>query len=84
MNNRWSFLILLAVLSPVIGIFFGAADLPPKELYQCVVGQCSTQINSLIFWEIRLPRVLVGFLVGAGLAVAGATLQNITLSLIHI
>jgi iron complex transport system permease protein len=78
MNKRWYFLILLALFAPVIGIFFGAADLPPKELYQCIVGQCSTQINSLIFWEIRLPRVLVGFLVGAGLAVAGATLQNIT------
>jgi iron complex transport system permease protein len=32
----------------------------------------------MIFWEIRAPRVFVGFLVGAGLAVAGATLQNIT------
>ena len=78
MTNRWSLLFVLAVLSPVVGIFFGAADLPAPELYRCVVGQCSTEVNALIFWEIRLPRVLVGFLVGAGLAVAGATLQNIT------
>ena len=59
-------------------MFFGAADLTASELYRCAVGACQDPTNSLIFWEIRLPRVLVGFLVGAGLAVAGSTLQNIT------
>ncbi|GAC31318.1 FecCD family ABC transporter permease [Paraglaciecola polaris] len=78
MINKWSALLVLAFLSPVIGIFFGAAELSPTELYQCFVADCATPVNTLIFWEIRLPRVLVGFLVGAGLAVAGATLQNIT------
>ncbi|WP_158769047.1 iron ABC transporter permease [Paraglaciecola sp. L1A13] len=78
MINRWSLLFFLALLSPIIGIFFGAADLSPSQLYQCVVAECASQVDSVIFWEIRLPRVLVGFLVGAGLAVAGATLQNIT------
>lgn len=31
-----------------------------------------------IVWQIRLPRVLLGALVGAGLAVTGAVLQGIT------
>jgi iron complex transport system permease protein len=78
MHKSWAILALAAILSPLGALFFGAADLSPNELYQCVVQQCETPVNHLIFWQIRAPRVLVGFLVGAGLAVAGATLQNIT------
>lgn len=59
-------------------LFFGAADLSSPELIQCITQGCQDPVNNMIFWEIRAPRVFVGFLVGAGLAVAGATLQNIT------
>jgi iron complex transport system permease protein len=34
------------------------------------------QAGSLIFWEIRLPRALLGALVGATLGLAGAALQG--------
>jgi iron complex transport system permease protein len=34
------------------------------------------EAGSLIFWEIRLPRALLGALVGATLGVAGAALQG--------
>ena len=78
LKRRWWLLIVLALLSPVVSLGFGAADFSPSELYQCVVGDCQSTVNNMIFWQIRVPRVFVGFLVGAGLAVAGATLQNIT------
>nr|WP_158973032.1 iron ABC transporter permease [Paraglaciecola sp. L3A3] len=78
MNKKWAILILAALLSPLAALFFGAADFNAKELYQCVFSVCEKPVNNLIFWQIRMPRVFVGFLVGAGLAVAGATLQNIT------
>lgn len=78
MSKKWWVLSFAAILSPIGGMFFGAADLTASELYQCALGACQSPTNNLIFWEIRLPRVFVGFLVGAGLAVAGATLQNIT------
>lgn len=78
MINKWSILVLLALTCPFVALFFGAAELSPSQLYQCFIDECASPINSLIFWQIRVPRVVVGFLVGAGLAVAGATLQNIT------
>ncbi|MGJ8680737.1 FecCD family ABC transporter permease [Paraglaciecola sp.] len=78
LNKKWWWLIFIALLSPIAALFFGAADFTPSELAQCLFATCEKPVNQLIFWEIRLPRVLVGFLVGAGLAVAGATLQNIT------
>lgn len=72
------FLCLLVIASPIGALFFGAADLSSGELIQCITQGCQDPVNNMIFWEIRAPRVFVGFLVGAGLAVAGATLQNIT------
>ncbi|MDU0355960.1 iron ABC transporter permease [Paraglaciecola aquimarina] len=78
LRRKWTLLMLAALLSPMAALFFGAADFNAKELYQCVFATCEKPVNNLIFWQIRVPRVFVGFLVGAGLAVAGATLQNIT------
>ena len=40
-----------------------------------------TERQQVILWEIRIPRVVLGAIVGAMLAIAGATYQ---LSLIHI
>lgn len=78
MSKKWMFLCLLVIVSPIAALFFGAADLSSRELIQCITQGCQDPVNNMIFWEIRAPRVFVGFLVGAGLAVAGATLQNIT------
>ncbi|GAA0854147.1 iron ABC transporter permease [Aliiglaciecola litoralis] len=71
------FFIALALLSVFGGLFFGAAELSVEEIYHCVTRHCSQSVNEIIFWQVRVPRVAVGFLVGAGLAVAGATLQNV-------
>ena len=57
---------------------FGAANITPSQLFNCLFAQCDSQINEMIVWQIRLPRVLVGFVAGASLACAGAILQNIT------
>jgi iron complex transport system permease protein len=78
MSTKWILLCLLVIVSPIAALFFGAADLSSAELVQCITQGCQDPVNNMIFWEIRAPRVFVGFLVGAGLAVAGATLQNIT------
>lgn len=78
MNKKYWLLCLLSVASPLGALFFGAANLNSTELIQCMFQSCQDPVNNMIFWEIRAPRVFVGFLVGAGLAVAGATLQNIT------
>jgi iron complex transport system permease protein len=78
MKYKWLVLLLLGLSAPVFSLFFGAATLTPHNIYQCLVNECRDPIEQAIFWDIRFPRVMVGFLVGAGLSVAGATLQNIT------
>ncbi len=73
-----SLLLLLTVVSIALALTFGAAHISTTQLVQCVFSQCNSAINETILWQIRLPRVLVGFAAGAGLACAGAILQNTT------
>lgn len=72
------YLMLLTLLSLMAALTFGAANITPSQLFNCLFAQCDSQINTMIVWQIRLPRVLVGFVAGASLACAGAILQNIT------
>ena len=78
MTLKWWLLISLAVISPLVSLLFGAAQLSPSDIALCLTSGCTDSISTLVFWDIRFPRVAIGFLVGAGLAVAGATLQNVT------
>ena len=45
-----------------------------KEAKNCDVSPISNQI----LWEIRLPRITMAFLTGAGLSITGAILQSVT------
>jgi len=75
---RWALLLTVALISPVIATLFGSAGLSPETVLQCLAGQCPGATEDLIFYDIRLPRVLGALLAGGGLAIAGATLQNVT------
>ena len=78
MALKWAALVASALLACVLSLFYGAADLSIAQVGQCVFQGCKNTTDELIFWEIRFPRVAIGFLVGVGLSVAGATLQNVT------
>jgi iron complex transport system permease protein len=77
-------LALLAV-ALVAGITVGSVAIGPTETLGVIVqrafgidlGGHWTAATETIVWELRLPRVLTAALVGAGLAVAGATYQGI-------
>ncbi len=66
----WLLLGLLSLLSLPLALYSGAL---PLDLAQALHDPHST--SALILWEIRLPRVLLGWLAGAGLALAGTLLQ---------
>lgn len=78
MNWRWWTLLLVALVSLLLSLLFGSASLDFAAVWLCLAGHCQSSLEQTIFFDIRLPRVLAGFLVGAGLAVAGASLQNVT------
>jgi iron complex transport system permease protein len=68
--------VLLILLATAVIIFFitpmiGTQHISPLK----VLGRRMTQMESLIFWEMRLPRTCMAFLAGAGLALSGMALQ---------
>ncbi len=62
----WVVLLIALVLVLVVGLSIGSERLSFLNL---------SDVQSAIFFDIRLPRVLLGACVGASLAVAGASLQ---------
>lgn len=75
--NRWSLaLVLLAVLtaSAIAGVRFGSVAVTTGEVFSVLGGGGDPTIRDIIL-RLRMPRVLLGVLVGGGLAMAGATFQ---------
>ena len=79
-------LVVLACLLPVvmiISIGVGAVPIPASEILTILfdrLGFGSSVINdqsALIVQSIRLPRTLLGLIVGGSLAVAGASMQGL-------
>ena len=70
-------LVTLAVM--VINVGYGEYFIPPMDVLKTMLGlETSNADYSFIINTLRLPRVLVGFLVGVGLAIAGAIWQGLT------
>ena len=64
-----------------LGLALGPVSLSLSQLWHLVTaGPVQGDLQSAIFWEIRMPRVLVAALVGAALAVAGVILQDLFLN----
>ena len=68
---------ILLVLCLMASIMFGAADISPDTVIAALFNSDGS-FNHLLIQTVRLPRVLAGALVGAGLAVAGAVMQGLT------
>ncbi|WP_240941200.1 iron ABC transporter permease [Paenibacillus sp. HB172176] len=80
-TRRWgSIMILLAAANfavLLLGVMIGEFPVPPLEALKSMIGIGDSAYRFVIH-ELRLPRALVAFLVGAGLALAGAVLQGLT------
>ncbi len=65
----------------VASLAFGPVSLSPDQLLHYLVqGPVKGDPGSVIFWQIRMPRVLTAFIVGAALAAAGVILQDLFLN----
>ncbi|MER7759342.1 iron ABC transporter permease [Streptomyces sp. NPDC097619] len=61
--------------SAVAGLALGPVRIPSGEVLRILTSGERTGAFAAIVWDVRLPRVLLGAVVGAGLAVTGAVLQ---------
>jgi len=61
----------------IMSLFFGAADLSVPQTLQALLGT-GRETDVTIVRELRLPRALLGAVIGAGLGASGAALQGYT------
>lgn len=88
----WIGAIILVVILGVVGIcstISGKADIQIAEVWQIIFAKLSGQTAALeeikkstvsIVWNIRLPRIIAGILVGMGLAIAGVIFQAVLMN----
>ncbi len=77
---RWTmWVIALSVILLAVGIYslsVGASKVPPQEIFSLILGGNQQTTNYSILFQIRLPRIILGFAVGSALSIAGVILQG--------
>lgn len=84
----WAIILtILLVATIVVAIAIGSTYIAPEEVYKVLINKLtngalykdvSNVMNGNIIWEIRFPRVLLGAICGAGLALCGLLMQCVT------
>ena len=86
MRRRLGVAALLLALGAVgaASLGLGAVRVDPAEVWSVLVGQLGIELGSTpsdqavaVVWGLRAPRLLMGLVVGAALAVTGAGLQGL-------
>jgi cobalamin transport system permease protein len=72
------------VLALLVGLGIGAVDIGPTAIVRSALAHAGLHVHSplssvqeAILWQLRAPRVVLAALVGAMLAVAGASYQGV-------
>lgn len=79
-------LAVLLILTMSLAVGAGAVPIPVETVWRIIASKLWpgsvavdwTSGRENIVWEVRLPRIVLGAIVGASLAVVGAALQSVT------
>ena len=88
-SRQWTVTIsslIVLIISLSIAISVGAVAVPTATVWSVLLNKISpgvleqtwSQGREAIVWDIRFPRALLAIMVGAGLALVGASLQAVT------
>ncbi|WP_159980140.1 FecCD family ABC transporter permease [Roseobacter cerasinus] len=71
-------LALAVVLVGLFSLTVGATDVAlGPALWKLATGEALTRMEMIVLWDIRAPRLVLGLLVGAALAMGGAVMQGL-------
>lgn len=74
--GRWTLLVAAVALVGLAGLMLGTIPVPPGDIWSALRGD-GNSTTVFVVRELRLPRVLLATLLGAGLGVSGAALQGV-------
>lgn len=69
-------LLLLLFLSLILSLSLGSTDMTFSETMKAFFHR-DNSLNSLILYQLRLPRIVVAIVVGASLSIAGCVMQSV-------
>jgi len=73
---------LMALAALIASLAVGAVAIPPEQvvailLHGATGGATDALRDAIVVWDIRLPRALLGMMVGAATALSGAVMQGL-------
>lgn len=73
----FTFLFFVLGIAFVLAILSGGSGLSIRDAVYSLVHPTSEGLTTDIIWKIRMPRIFLGLLVGAGLATCGSVFQGL-------
>jgi len=70
-------LVLALLATAVCSLCVGALQIPPADVWAALIGQAGEARYESVLWNLRIPRMLLGFMVGGALAAAGGLMQGL-------
>jgi iron complex transport system permease protein len=74
---KYRFLILLSISVVMLLLFVAGLGEVGVDVFSVLLSTDGQELEQKIFWQIRVPRVLMSALVGGSLALSGAVMQGI-------
>jgi len=73
-------LVLISLAVAAVSLCSGSADISKKEIYELFLRKIQGHVlyspEATILFELRIPRIILGFMVGGALALAGVVFQG--------
>lgn len=80
-RKRNIYCLVLAIsiaLLTIANLIFGAVDIPPKAVFNCLMGNDTGKTSwDFIIWESRIPQCITALFCGAALSASGLILQTV-------
>ena len=78
LSIRWGIaLAVLPVAAGLLALGIGRVRLAPGDILAALAGSEVSQLTWMTVWKLRLPRILLAALTGAGLSCAGCAFQSL-------
>ena len=83
MKIRWKIVLtILPVVTAVLALGIGRYFISPVEVMEALAGRFTGnyEVSEMAYktvWNLRIPRILLALLVGAGLSTAGCAFQSL-------